>query len=351
MKKINDYSYEELLELKKKLKGSTIAIEGASLLGGIYIAPELAVFLLSFLPYLFLKDDLESKIVQKDPDIVAIKEIYEEYIKSLINLASDMNVKNPLDIYFLIYFMYDYGIFSYDKLDHYEVNSYLIEKEIMGPLALNGHGVCRHISILLQKVYSMMGYESDVCLGFFNILESQEQKEKIMKVMEALSSFKLPSGMREKIVKVVSATNIRDEHMKKITSLRSIREGNHLISRANFNGATLMLDVYNGEIYTQAARDLFLPKDCGFSQILRDDRIMSFMPYQKNLVSDELGVQKISENYDYPESLFDKDINLARRNYGCIEALDAYKQFHKAHLNELTELENHLQKALKKKYR
>ena len=81
MKKIDDYSYEELLELKKKLKGSTIAIEGASLLGGIYIAPGLAVFLLSFLPYLFLKDDLETKIVQKDHDIVAIKEIYEEYIK------------------------------------------------------------------------------------------------------------------------------------------------------------------------------------------------------------------------------------------------------------------------------
>ena len=41
------------------------AIEGASLLGGIYIAPGLAVFLLSFVPYLFLKDDLETKIVQK----------------------------------------------------------------------------------------------------------------------------------------------------------------------------------------------------------------------------------------------------------------------------------------------
>lgn len=351
MKKIDDYSYEELLELKKKIVGSTIAMEGASLLGGIYIAPELAVFLLSFLPYIFLKDDLESKIVQKDHDIVAIKEIYEEYIKSLINLASDMNVKNPLDIYFMIYFMYDYGMFSYDKLDHYEVNSYLIEKEIMGPIALNGHGVCRHISMLLQKVYSMMGYESDTCLGFFNILESQEQKEQIMKIMEVLSSFKLPSGIREKIVKVVSAANIRGEYMKNNTSLGSIREGNHLITRANFNGATLMLDVCNGEIYTQATRDLFLPKDCGFSKILRDDRIISFMPYQKNFISDKLGVQKINENYDYPESLFDKEIKFARRNYSSIKSLDAYKQFHKTHLNELNELESHLQNTLKKKYK
>ena len=352
MKKFEDYSYEELLELKKKLKGSTIAIEAASFLGGIYIAPELAVFLLSFLPYLFLKDNLETKIVQKDHDIVAIKEIYEEYIKSLINLASDMNVKNPLDIYFMIYFMYDYSIFSYDKLDHYEVNSYLIEKEIMGPIALNGHGVCRHISVLLQKVYSMMGYESDVCLGFFNILESQEQKEQIMKIMEALSLFKLSSGMREKIVKIISTANIRDEHMKKITSLGSIREGNHLISRANFNGATLMLDVYNGEIYTQVTRDLFLPKDCGFSKILRDERDVCFMPYikQNNHICDEFGIQKISENYDYSESLFDKEIKLARRNYGCIEAVDTYKNFHKTHLNELYELESHLQKVLRKKY-
>ncbi len=27
-----------------------------------------------------------------------------------------------------------------------------------------------------------MGYESDVCLGFFNILESKEQKEQIIKL-------------------------------------------------------------------------------------------------------------------------------------------------------------------------
>ena len=38
MKKIDDYSYEELLELKKKITGSTIAIEGASLLGSIYLS-------------------------------------------------------------------------------------------------------------------------------------------------------------------------------------------------------------------------------------------------------------------------------------------------------------------------
>ena len=118
MKKIDDYSYEELLELKKKLKGSTIAIEGASLLGSIYIAPGLAVFLLSFLPYLFLKDDLETKIVQKDHDIVAIKEIYEEYIKSLINLASDMNVKNPLDIYLLQLDFLNQQLLNFPNLTH-----------------------------------------------------------------------------------------------------------------------------------------------------------------------------------------------------------------------------------------
>lgn len=352
MKKFKDYSYEELLELKKKLKGSTIAIEAASLSGGIYIAPELAVFLLSFWLYPFLSDSLEKKIVQKDPDIIAIKEIYEEYIKSLINLASDMNVKNPLDIYYLIYFMYDSGIFSYDKIDNYKVRSYLIQKEIMGPLALNGHGVCRHISALLQKLYSMMGYESDVCLGFFNVLESQEQKEQIIKIMETASSFKLSSSMREKVVKGVSAANIKSEYMKKISSLTSIKAGNHLITRANFNGATLMLDAYNGEIYTQATRDLFLPKNCGYSKLLKDDHIISFMPYQKNFfISDVLGIQKIRENYDYPESLFDKEIRLARRNYGGIEALDTYKSFYKTHLNELNELESHLQNTLKKKYR
>ena len=41
---------------------------------------------------------------------------------------------------------------------------------------------------------------------------------------------------------------------------------------------------------------------------------------------------------------------LARRNYGCIEAVDTYKNFHKTHLNELYELESHLQKVLRKKY-
>lgn len=285
-----------------------------------------------------------------------LENVYNTLLFHTIDTLKQLDATDILDIWVIVNLMCQNGCFSYNKNEWNDClsnnSSKSLEILVKHKLFLNGHGVCRHISMLLQKIYYMMGYESDVCLGFFNILESKEQKEQIMKIMEVLSSFKLSSGMREKVVKAVSATNIRNEHMKKITSLGSIREGNHLISRANFNGATLMLDAYNGEIYTQATRDLFLPQDCGFSKLLRDERDICFMPYikQNNHICDEFGIQKISENYDYPESLFDKEIKLARRNYGCIEAVDTYKDFHKIHLNELYELESHLQKVLRKKY-
>lgn len=285
-----------------------------------------------------------------------LENVYNALLFHTIDTLKQLDATDILDIWVIVNLMCQNGCFSYNRNEWNDClsnnSSKSLEILVKHKLFLNGHGVCRHISMLLQKIYYMMGYESDVCLGFFNILESKEQKEQIMKIMEVLSSFKLSSGMREKVVKAVSATNIRNEHMKKITSLGSIREGNHLISRANFNGATLMLDAYNGEIYTQATRDLFLPQDCGFSKLLRDERDICFMPYikQNNHICDEFGIQKISENYDYPESLFDKEIKLARRNYGCIEAVDTYKDFHKTHLNELYELESHLQKVLRKKY-
>lgn len=285
-----------------------------------------------------------------------LENVYNTLLFHTIDTLKQLDATDILDIWVIVNLMCQNGCFSYNRNEWNDClsnnSSKSLEILVKHKLFLNGHGVCRHISMLLQKIYYMMGYESDVCLGFFNILESKEQKEQIMKIMEVLSSFKLSSGMREKVVKAVSATNIRNEHMKKITSLGSIREGNHLISRANFNGATLMLDAYNGEIYTQATRDLFLPQDCGFSKLLRDERDICFMPYikQNNHICDEFGIQKISENYDYPESLFDKEIKLARRNYGCIEAVDTYKDFHKTHLNELYELESHLQKVLRKKY-
>ncbi len=285
-----------------------------------------------------------------------LENVYNALLFHTIDTLKQLDATDILDIWVIVNLMCQNGCFSYNKNEWNDCLSNnspkILEILVKHKFFLNGHGVCRHISMLLQKIYYMMGYESDVCLGFFNILESKEQKEQIMKIMEVLSSFKLSSGMREKVVKAVSATNIRNEHMKKITSLGSIREGNHLISRANFNGATLMLDAYNGEIYTQATRDLFLPQDCGFSKLLRDERDICFMPYikQNNHICDEFGIQKISENYDYPESLFDKEIKLARRNYGCIEAVDTYKDFHKTHLNELYELESHLQKVLRKKY-
>lgn len=285
-----------------------------------------------------------------------LENVYNALLFHTIDTLKQLDATDILDIWVIVNLMCQNGCFSYNRNEWNDClsnnSSKSLEILVKHKLFLNGHGVCRHISMLLQKIYYMMGYESDVCLGFFNILESKEQKEQIMKIMEVLSSFKLSSGMREKVVKAVSATNIRNEHMKKITSLGSIREGNHLISRANFNGATLMLDAYNGEIYTQATRDLFLLQDCGFSKLLRDERDICFMPYikQNNHICDEFGIQKISENYDYPESLFDKEIKLARRNYGCIEAVDTYKDFHKTHLNELYELESHLQKVLRKKY-
>lgn len=285
-----------------------------------------------------------------------LENVYNALLFHTIDTLKQLDATDILDIWVIVNLMCQNGCFSYNRNEWNDClsnnSSKSLEILVKHKLFLNGHGVCRHISMLLQKIYYMMGYESDVCLGFFNILESKEQKEQIMKIMEVLSSFKLSSGMREKVVKAVSATNIRNEHMKKITSLGSIREGNHLISRANFNGATLMLDAYNGEIYTQATRDLFLPQDCGFSKLLRDERDICFMSYikQNNHICDEFGIQKISENYDYPESLFDKEIKLARRNYGCIEAVDTYKDFHKTHLNELYELESHLQKVLRKKY-
>lgn len=285
-----------------------------------------------------------------------LENVYNALLFHTIDTLKQLDATDILDIWVIVNLMCQNGCFSYNRNEWNDClsnnSSKSLEILVKHKLFLTGHGVCRHISMLLQKIYYMMGYESDVCLGFFNILESKEQKEQIMKIMEVLSSFKLSSGMREKVVKAVSATNIRNEHMKKITSLGSIREGNHLISRANFNGATLMLDAYNGEIYTQATRDLFLPQDCGFSKLLRDERDICFMPYikQNNHICDEFGIQKISENYDYPESLFDKEIKLARRNYGCIEAVDTYKDFHKTHLNELYELESHLQKVLRKKY-
>lgn len=314
--------------------------------------------------YMNLKNQFQKNIYRvtssKKADIQKcnreLENVYNALLFHTIDTLKQLDATDILDIWVIVNLMCQNGCFSYNRNEWNDClsnnSSKSLEILVKHKLFLNGHGVCRHISMLLQKIYYMMGYESDVCLGFFNILESKEQKEQIMKIMEVLSSFKLSSGMREKVVKAVSATNIRNEHMKKITSLGSIREGNHLISRANFNGATLMLDAYNGEIYTQATRDLFLPQDCGFSKLLRDERDICFMPYikQNNHICDEFGIQKISENYDYPESLFDKEIKLARRNYGCIEAVDTYKDFHKTHLNELYELESHLQKVLRKKY-
>ena len=214
------------------------------------------------MPYLFLKDDLETKIVQKDHDIVAIKEIYEEYIKSLINLASDMNVKNPLDIYFLIYFMYDYGIFSYDKLDHYEVNSYLIEKEIMGPLALNGHGVCRHASVFLQKIYSLLGYDSSVMIGFFNSISNSKDTIKTKSHDEAKRYIEEYFSNRK--------NSIRDIEFQQDFRSIEISTGNHMVTSVNAEDKTYLFDITQHIAYTTLYPD-----------ILHIDWDYFFIPYKK----------------------------------------------------------------------
>lgn len=172
MKKIDENtSYEELLKQKRI---------GRFELGALCVATSVLTTILRnpapFIPFLGISYKLANKeseieiiMAENDEDIKAIKIIYDEILENTIKEFKKFELNNPIETYQLFDSMFRYGSFSYDLNCSHPLKMSFIKSVAMEKiLFLNGHGVCRHLAVFLNKIYESLGYESDIISGHLN---------------------------------------------------------------------------------------------------------------------------------------------------------------------------------------
>lgn len=325
MKDFNEMTYDELIKVRKNNNLRTGILSGSSaLLMFLTINP---LYLLSIVCFIasnnLSKSALSGEIAKKDEDIKLINTICDEIINNIVKFANTLEVKNPLDAFYFFCEMYNNGYLSYDLNNkHFIKFPYYKDFELRCALTLNGHGVCRHISIFLKEFYKKLGYESDVVYGFMKEINADDFR----RINE------LPTNDKD-VAKTIAKTisNLKDIKLNLLFS--KFRYLNHAVTRVNFDDMTLLTDASNSMMLFPKLKDVFY----------------SSPSFKLLFILDEDAKKKeIEEKYEY---------NYEKLLFQILESTlkykrekDLFKNFHKDNLDMLEEAESLTQKVLEKKY-
>lgn len=325
MKDFNEMTYDELIKVRKNNNLRTGILSGSSaLLMFLTINP---LYLLSIVCFIasnnLSKSALSGEIAKKDEDIKLINTICDEIINNIVKFANTLEVKNPLDAFYFFCEMYNNGYLSYDLNNkHFIKFPYYKDFELRCALTLNGHGVCRHISIFLKEFYKKLGYESDVVYGFMKEINADDFR----RINE------LPTNDKD-VAKTIAKTisNLKDIKLNLLFS--KFRYLNHAVTRVNFDDMTLLTDASNSMMLFPKLKDVFY----------------SSPSFKLLFILDEDAKKKEIEEkykYNYEKLLF----QILESTLKYKREKDLFKNFHKDNLDMLEEAESLTQKVLEKKY-
>ena len=341
MKKIDNYSYEELLKQKRI---------GRFELGALCVATSVLTTILRnpapFIPFLGISYKLANKeaeieiiMAENDEDIKAIEIIYDEILENTIKEFKKFELNNPIETYQLFDSMFRYGSFSYDLNCSHPLKMSFIKSVAMEKiLFLNGHGVCRHLAVFLNKIYESLGYESDIISGHLN---TTNQKCFDAFFNECSKTTLTSEEMNKKLI----TKYLRPGIFSKLNYEKNKGYSNHALPRVNFDSMTILTDPSTQNIFGFVLGDVCLtispPSNSVF--VMNRSTTKSF--------NDFYGIDPIREYTEYTKYKLDvinsaitEGLNKAK------EAKSTFESFHKDNLPALEEAENLTRKILKKKY-
>lgn len=342
MKKIDENtSYEELLKQKRI---------GMFELGALCVATSALLTLLRnpapFIPFLGIayklvnkEAEIEEIMAENDEDIKVIKIIYDEILENTIKEFKKFELNNPIETYQLFDSMFRYGSFSYDLNCSHPLKMSIIKSMAMEKiLFLNGHGVCRHSAVFLNKIYESLGYESDIASGHLNTTNQKDFDA----FLDECSEFPLP---REETSKRLITEYLKPGIFSKLNYEKMKGYYNHALPRVNFDSMTILTDPSTQNIFGFVLGDVCLtispPSNSVF--VMNRSTTKSF--------NDFYGIDPIREYTEYTKYKLDvinsaitEGLNKAK------EAKSTFDTFHKDNLPALEEAENLTKKILKKKY-
>lgn len=218
--------------------------------GGLYTVPPLLIHLITL-----ISQDYYKSLIPKTEEWKRFKIAYKEIIDEFVKLTKEMNLKEALEIYSLYDLAYSNGVFSVNS-KHIELPT-RHDVELMPQLALNSHGVCRHITMMLDDIYKELGFTSSpVVVATPKLKEVAKEVEVPQEIQEAMEEFQKMIQL-EVNGKKIEPSDIKIGEAKMIqVSLEEIkpkniviRTGNHAFNHVNENGLSYYLDATRRAIY------------------------------------------------------------------------------------------------------
>ena len=277
-------------------------------------------------------------MAENDEDIKAMRIIYNEILENTIKEFKKFELNNPIETYQFFDSMFRYGSFSYDLNCSHPLKMSIIKSIAMEKfLFLNGHGVCRHSAVFLNKIYESLGYESDIASGHLN---TTNQKDFDV-FLDECSEFPLP---REEISKKLITKYLKQGIFSTLNYEKMKGYYNHALPRVNFDSMTILTDPSTHNIFGSVLGDIYLT-------ILPTNIVFVINRSTTKSFNDFYDIDPIREYTEYAKYQLDvinsaitEGLNKAK------EAESAFESFHKDNLPALEEAENLTKKILKKKY-
>ena len=342
MKKIDENtSYEELLKQRRigMFEWGALCV-ATSVLTTILRNPAPFISFLGITYKLVNKEaENEEIIAENDEDIKAIKIIYDEILENTIKEFKKFELNNPIETYQLFDSMFRYGSFSYDLNCSHPLKMSIIKSIATEKiLFLNGHGVCRHSAVFLNKIYESLGYESDIASGH---LSTTNQKD-FDAFLDECSEFPLP---REETSKRLITEYLKPGIFSKLNYEKKKGYYNHALPRVNFDSMTILTDPSTRNIFGFVLGDVCLtispPSNSVF--VMNRSTTKSF--------NDSYDIDPIREYTEYTKYKLDVINSAITEGMQKVkEAESSFESFHKDNLPALEEAENLTRKILKKKY-
>lgn len=236
-----------------------------------------------------------------------LENVYNALLFHTIDTLKQLGATDILDIWVIVNLMCQNGCFSYNKNEWNDClsnnSSKSLEILVKHKLFLNGHGVCRHASVFLQKIYSLLGYDSSVMIGFFNSISNSKDTIKTKSHDEAKRYIEEYFSNRK--------NSIRDIEFQQDFRSIEISTGNHMVTSVNAEDKTYLFDITQHIAYTTLYPDIlhidwdyfFIPYKKIAEKKVKDKiytTIPKIMIYEYVNETDLNGIESLEQNYkDY----------------------------------------------------
>ena len=330
-----DMDIDELRNIKNKYKLAENLSIWATIFVGI-VGPTYANYI-PFCIYIYnsYKTSKINKGIHDNHIYDRLNEIYNEVISDIIKLSHELENEHILEHYELLNYIYNHNYMNMDMKKN-EVLKNCDEEKIIKSLCLNGHGVCRHTSLMCKDYLQKLGFQSDVIFGESRLNPILYKCYLLGGIMSNEKNIKRAMNDPDYIANIMKIIDEEIEDKPKKNPLLIKLIGNHAICKTNDIKYTYYLDITNDTIYIPTPKNKVLIGDRATEFVIKHENdLLSKALYQTKKVP----TKKI-EYISVMQTILEKeDIKLE-------DNLDMLEQFNKNNTEKLIDAEPIYQKIL-----